>query len=112
VPPPLEDPPTDDPHPLIGEDVTAEQLFQQQLAGWLHKNQNFGGQGQGHQHVQGQGHQPVQHMIAPVPLIGHDIPEDNVVIVPPRLNTQTLVQGVPFHAGFHPPASNIADSPL
>jgi hypothetical protein len=47
IPPPPEDPPTDDPHPLFGEDVTAEQLFQQQLAGWLQNNQNFAGHGQG-----------------------------------------------------------------
>jgi hypothetical protein len=33
VPPPPEDPLVDDPHPLFGEDVIAEQLFQQQLAG-------------------------------------------------------------------------------
>jgi hypothetical protein len=36
--------------------------------------------------------------------IDHD-PVDLVniaVIVPPRLTTHTVVQGVPFHAGFHP----------
>jgi hypothetical protein len=51
-------------------------------------------------------------MIAHVPFIAHYILEDNVVIVPPKLNTQTIVQGVPFHVGFHPPATNLADSPL
>jgi hypothetical protein len=33
--PPQEDPPSDNPHPMYGADYTAEQLFQQQLAGWL-----------------------------------------------------------------------------
>jgi hypothetical protein len=51
VPPPPEDPPSDDPHPLFGEDVTAEQLYQQQLAGWLQNNQGFVAHGHGqHQH--------------------------------------------------------------
>jgi hypothetical protein len=46
--------------------------------------------------------------------IDHD-PVDlvnNVVIVPPRLTTNTVVQGVPFHAGFHPDDTNTADSPM
>jgi hypothetical protein len=42
IPPPAEDPPTDDPHHLFGNDYTAEELFQQQLAGWLQLNQQGG----------------------------------------------------------------------
>jgi hypothetical protein len=35
-----------------------------------------------------------------------------VHISPPRLTVNTIVQGVPFHAGFHPRNAAIADSPL
>ena len=46
VPPPLEDPEPQDgnPHPLYGVDVTAEQLFQNQLAAWLQQNANHNAQ--------------------------------------------------------------------
>jgi hypothetical protein len=41
IPSPPEDPAPDngEPHPLYGPEVTAEQLFQQQLANWLQQNQ-------------------------------------------------------------------------
>ena len=40
VPPPDEDPEPEDgnPHPFYGEILTAEQLFQQQVAFWLQQN--------------------------------------------------------------------------
>jgi hypothetical protein len=39
-----------------------------------------------------------------------DIPEAE--INPPNLNAQTVVQGVPFHASFHPSDAILADSPM
>jgi hypothetical protein len=38
--------------------------------------------------------------------------DNNAVIVPPRLTTHTVVQGVPFHTGFHPDDTNTADCPM
>jgi hypothetical protein len=113
IPPPPEDPPSDDPHPLYGEDYTAEQLFQQQLAAWLQQNQHQGGQQlhQGGNNVQ-------QHAIQLLPpaQIDFQIPapvvHDAGEIVPPNLNPLTLVQGVPFHAGFHPSNADLPDSPM
>jgi hypothetical protein len=40
----------------------------------------------------------------------HDIQEAE--INPPNLNAHTVVQGVPFHAGFHPSDTVLADSPM
>jgi hypothetical protein len=31
---------------------------------------------------------------------------------PPHLNANTVVQGVPFHAGFHPNSTTLVDSPI
>jgi hypothetical protein len=116
VPPPQEDPPSDNPHPMYGEDYTAEQLFQQQLAGWLQQNQQFGG----NNYVQNQG-QHIQHLhlaqqndmqIAPDPqqVVGN-IEVDQAHMAHPNLIPTTMVQGVPFHAGFHPNSDGLADSP-
>jgi hypothetical protein len=116
IPPPPEDPYSDDPHPLFGNDYTAEELFQQQVANWLQLNQQQGGHGnqqQGqHQHqlllqpAEFQNNQPIQIQPAEV----GDVPEAE--IHPPNLNAQTVVQGVPFHAGFHPSGAILADSPM
>jgi hypothetical protein len=38
--------------------------------------------------------------------------DNNAVIIPPRLTTHTVVQGVPFHTGFHPDDTNTANSPM
>ena len=54
-PPPTEDPEPENgnPHPMHGEFLSAEQIFQQQLAAWLQQNgaQNVQVNHQGHQHV-------------------------------------------------------------
>jgi hypothetical protein len=68
VPPPPAEPEPDngDPHPLYGPDVTAEQIYQQQLALWWQQNQQQnqapgGHQHNGQQHVQHFQVQPLQH---------------------------------------------------
>jgi hypothetical protein len=112
VPPPPEDPPSEDPHPLFGEDITVEQLYQQQLAGWLQNNQGFAGHGQGQNQHQHAVHAPVQQIMHIA--VDQDAVDlaNNAVIVPPRLTVNTVVQGIPFHAGFHPDGNNTVDSPM
>jgi hypothetical protein len=69
VPPPPEDPPSNNPHPTYGPEITAEQLYQRKVANWLQQNlQQGGGAGQnqniGHHHnvqqVLGQQHLGLQ----------------------------------------------------
>jgi hypothetical protein len=40
----------------------------------------------------------------------HPLPLEN--LSPPHLNANTVVQGVPFHAGFHPNSNSLVDSPM
>jgi hypothetical protein len=75
VPPPPEDPApgNGDPHPLFGNELTAEQIFQNQLAIWLQQNMGFGGQGnQGQHQKQGQhGHHVGQLQIQAPQVLAH-----------------------------------------
>jgi hypothetical protein len=40
----------------------------------------------------------------------HPLPLED--LSPPNLNVNTVVQGVPFHAGFHPNSNSLVDSPM
>jgi hypothetical protein len=71
---------------------------------------------QGHHNMQ-QNPIPVQHghqLMQQIENVIHvpEVPADMVHISPPRLTVNTIIQGVPFHAGFHPHNAVIADSPL
>jgi hypothetical protein len=91
--------------------------------GWLQQNQQLGGHNNGQHHGQ-QGHHgmqqnppPEQHgqnLVQQIANAAHlpEVPADIVHLTPPRLTFNTIVQGVPFHAGFHPHTATIADSPL
>ncbi|KAM0874177.1 hypothetical protein ACQ4PT_037644 [Festuca glaucescens] len=100
------------PHPMFGPELTAEQLFQQQLTIWLQQNMQFGGNNAGNQHV--------QHMQVPDQVV-HPIQEDNniphlmqLLQDPPLYNFQHVLaeQGVHFSAGVHPPHNSLTDSPM
>jgi hypothetical protein len=44
---------------------------------------------------------------------GNIVLEANQVHMPhPNLTPNTLVQGIPFHAGFHPNSTGLANSPI
>jgi hypothetical protein len=127
VPPPPEDPAPDNgnPHPLYGHDLTAEQLYQQQLALWWQQNGAAGQHNQhghhphGHHHQQGQqhnlhhGHQHGQHQV----LHHHQAQQVNanpqLDQAPPLFNFQHMLaeQGALFTDGLLPP-NNMVDSPM
>jgi hypothetical protein len=122
VPPPPEDPApaNGNPHPMYGPEITAEQLFQQQLAQWLQQNMQFGGNQGGNNHN-------VHHLQVHDPMPFHaqeDInmaQEDNNLALlqqmlqeAPLYNFQHILaeQGVHFSAGVHPSVHGLTDSPM
>jgi hypothetical protein len=114
IPPPPEDPPTNNPHPLYGPDPTAKDLYQHQLALWLQQNQqqnHGGGQNKGHHHEHHGFANPAMEPHIDVKL--HNIQAQNAE-APPLFNFQAMLaeQGVPFEAGLPPPPNNVTDSPL
>ena len=125
VPPPPEDPEPEDgnPHPQYGVDLTAEQIYQNQLANWLQLNQAHNAQlnnhGHGHQNIQ---NIPLQHAEVHAPVQNMNIQEQHfeepaaelMLMDPPLVNFQAILgeQAVALHVGFPPPASNLVDSPM
>jgi hypothetical protein len=93
-------PASGDPHPLFGPDVTADQLYQNQLMLWLQQNQQQEGNAgnHGHQHAHGQEQDMMELMDEDLPLF----------------NFQAFLeeQGVTFDAGLPPSANNVTDSPM
>jgi hypothetical protein len=128
VPPPPEDPAPDNgnPHPLYGHDLTAEQLYQQQLALWWQQNgaagqhNQHGHHPQGHHHQHGQqhnlhhGHQQGQHQDF-LPNVQAELVNINPMLeqAPPLFNFQSMLaeQGALFTDGLLP-LNNIVDSPM
>jgi hypothetical protein len=57
--------------------------------------------------------QPDKQMVQQIVNIAHlpEAPVDTIHLTPRRLTFNTIVQGVPFHAGFHPHTATLADSP-
>lgn len=105
VPPAGEEPPPPDgnPHPQFGPDLTAEQLYQQQVHNWLVQNAAppNGAPAAPAQNVAGWGAWPA----APVP------PAPPVVMPTHLMNFQAWLaaQGLTFEAGI-PPENNIVDN--
>jgi hypothetical protein len=112
IPPPPEDPPTNNPHPLYGPDPSEEEIYQHQLALWLQQNQqqNQGGHNHGHQHGHHQEHFH-NNAVAPELFVQPDVAKEEA---PPLFNFQAMLaeQGVPFEAGLPPPANNVTDSSM
>jgi hypothetical protein len=105
---------------MYGPEISAEQLFQQQLAQWLQQNMQFGGNQGGNNHN-------VQHLQVqdPLPIPAQEdinmAQEDNnlaqlqqMLQEAPRYNFQHIPaeQGVHFSAGVHPPVHSLTDSPM
>ena len=93
VPPPPEDPEPEDgnPHPLFGVDVTAEQIYQTQLAAWLQQNMAHNAQynNQGQQH---NGHGQHQAPVLMAEEADINVQEPVAMLVDPPLINFTAIQ--------------------